>query len=101
MFLHASSKLVQCTAHSQACLGSSPSCLGQAALPPALPPSLIITHPQVLFNNAGVCVESLEQRVADLSPAAFQETLAVNALGPLLVVKELQKQVCAGKCCHA
>lgn len=53
----------------------------------------------MLINNAAINLSRLDGRLADLDLGEFTQTLTVNALGPLLVVRELLKQV-TGNAAH-
>lgn len=43
----------------------------------------------VLINNAGVLLDPRGSRVLDALPVTFRETLAINLMGPLLLVQAL------------
>lgn len=43
----------------------------------------------VLVNNAGVLLDPHGSRVLDAQPATFHDTLAINLMGPLLLVQAL------------
>jgi NAD(P)-dependent dehydrogenase (short-subunit alcohol dehydrogenase family) len=47
----------------------------------------------VLVSNAGVLLDSFEEKLIDFDPERFLKTISTNAMGPAVVLRELLKHV--------
>lgn len=61
---------------------------------------LLLLLLQVFINNAGICVETFSQAIADISTKTLAETFSVNVYGPILVTQQLLKQVSLTRLLH-